>query len=171
MTKDKNTKDKKTEETPAAEVEARPAAAPVGWDPFERLGMAEFFNRLPSWFGTAWSERPSMGVADIKVEEYMEDDELVIRGEIPGVNPAEDIEISVDNGRLAIKATREKRTETDDNGYRSEFHYGSFGRVITLPSGVDADDIKAAYTDGILEVRVPVDTDSSRSRKIEIAHS
>lgn len=40
--------------------------------------------------------------------------------------------------------------------FRSEFHYGSFSRSIPLPDGVKDEDIKAGYTDGVLEVRTPL---------------
>jgi HSP20 family protein len=64
----------------------------------------------------------------------------------------------VEQGHLIIKGERHEHDESDDNDtYRSEFQYGAFHRVLTLPSGARADDITASYRDGILEVRIPVD--------------
>ena len=48
--------------------------------------------------------------------------------------------------------------ETKHNsGFHSEFHYGSFRRTLTVPPGTETDDVEANYSEGILEVRVPVD--------------
>ncbi|NNE73199.1 MAG: Hsp20/alpha crystallin family protein [Acidimicrobiales bacterium] len=105
----------------------------------------------------------------IKVEQFTDDDEIVIRAEIPGVDPDEDIEVSVTDNRLTISAHREQREESkDDDGFRSEFRYGSFQRVLTLPPGADADDVSATYDDGILEVRVTPDTKAAESAKVAI---
>ena len=112
----------------------------------------------------------------IPVEEFVDDDTLVIRAELPGVDADEDIDITVDDGRLSIDARRERREETEEDGrFRSEFHYGSFRRTMSLPKGTEADDVKAEYRDGILEVRVPfsVETEEEEAErtKVPITHS
>ena len=118
-----------------------------------------FRDMLRDFFGGgALAERFAEGRADVmRLEEFVEDDTCVIRAEIPDVDPDKDIEISVSDGILRVRAHREQRSE-DKRGesYRSEFQYGSLQRTIQLPEGVSADDIKAAYKDGILEVRVPI---------------
>ena len=91
----------------------------------------------------------------LRVEEVHEDDALVIRVEIPGIDPDKDISVDVTDHTLRISATREERSEDKKNGYRSEFRYGEFRRSLVLPTGVDTDSVKAEYKDGILEVRVP----------------
>ena len=92
----------------------------------------------------------------IKIEEYVDDETLVVRAELPGVDPDKDIDITVDDGRLVIRGERTSKTEDDTDGYRSEFRYGSFSRVVPLPEGADLETIAATYEDGILEVRVPM---------------
>ena len=94
-----------------------------------------------------------------------------MRAEIPGVDPEQDVEISVNHGRLSIRAEREERSEKTEDGYHSEFRYGSFARVLTLPEGAKADDISASYTDGVLEVRVPIDESSGTRKAIPITRS
>lgn len=92
----------------------------------------------------------------MRVEEYLEGDACVIRAELPGIDPDRDVEISVENGVLHLRAEREERTEEEQpDGYRSEFHYGSLTRSIRLPDGATDADVTATYQDGILEVRVP----------------
>jgi len=78
----------------------------------------------------------------------------------------------VADGVLTITAERrEEMTEGEQGkaGYRSEFHYGSFRRHITLPTGAGAGDIKARYDKGVLEVRVPVAQASAEPTKVPIS--
>ena len=92
----------------------------------------------------------------MRVEEVVDDETMVIRAEMPGIDPERDVEISVSDGFLHIHAEREERTEEErQNGYRSEFRYGTFERSLELPEGTVDSDITATYKDGILEVRVP----------------
>lgn len=105
----------------------------------------------------------------MKVEEYVEDGTVIIRAEMPGIDPEKDVDISIDGGILHLKAHREEKTEEDKpEGYRSEFHYGSFERSIRLPSGVSEKDITASYKDGILEVRVPAPQVAPPTAKIAV---
>jgi HSP20 family protein len=95
--------------------------------------------------------------APIRVEEFVDDKTLVVRAEMPGVDPDKDIEVTMDDGFLRIRAERQEKEEHKDKGsYRSEFRYGSFSRNIPLPDGVKEEDIKATYTNGVLEVRTPL---------------
>ena len=93
----------------------------------------------------------------MRVDEYRENETLVVRAEMPGMDPAKDMEITVSDGILHISAERrdEKRDEGKDY-YRQELRYGSFSRDLPLPEGVKESDVKASYRDGILEVRVPM---------------
>ena len=89
----------------------------------------------------------------IRVEDELKDGGYELRAEIPGVDPDKDVDISVRDGVLTIKAERTEKTESTG---RSEFSYGSFVRAVTLPPGADEDAIKASYDKGILTVSVPV---------------
>ena len=112
--------------------------------------------------------------APIRVEELVDNGQLIIRAELPGVDPDKDIEVSVDDGVLTIKAERrQEKEEKDDGRYRSEFHYGSFMRRIQLPEGTQAEVISAQYRNGVLEVRMPqpVGAASADSRRIPIERS
>ena len=91
--------------------------------------------------------------ATIKVEEFTRDGRFVVRAELPGIDPEKDVDVSVTDGMLTIRAER-KEEHTEER--RSEFVYGRFVRTLTLPSGVDESAITAEYKDGILEVSVPM---------------
>lgn len=104
----------------------------------------------------------------LRLEQTQHDGQLILRLEIPGVDPDEDIDITLEDDILTIDARREERHEEE---FRSEFRYGRLQRSITLPQGVDEEDISAAYVDGILEIAVTMPTESSGaapSRRISI---
>lgn len=109
----------------------------------------------------------------IRVEEVREDDEVVVRAEVPGIDPDEDIELTVDDGVLGIRVHRERREEaTDDDRVRTEFQYGTFVRRVPLAPGVTGDDITATYTDGILEIRARVpEIEEPEPRQIPITRA
>ncbi len=92
----------------------------------------------------------------LPVEELRDGDTIVVRAEIPDVDPEKDIDITTDGGVARIHARREQKTKkTEDTGYRTEFRYGEFTREIALPEGVNPEDVTATYKNGILEVRIP----------------
>jgi HSP20 family protein len=106
---------------------------------------------------------------DMRVEEFVDDDKLVVRAELPGIDPDRDIEIDVRDHTLRIRADRRQEVHDAEGGrYHSEFHYGSFTRMVPLASSVSEKDVKASYRDGILEVRVPIDKKEAKTKKIPI---
>ncbi|MET1020904.1 MAG: Hsp20/alpha crystallin family protein [Arthrobacter sp.] len=107
----------------------------------------------------------------IKVEQFQDGDTLVVRAEVPGVDPDKDVDVSVSDGMLHIKAEREERFEGKSRvGYRSEFRYGSFTRSLPLPPGTSEEGITATYKNGVLEVRAPAPPTppESTAKKIRI---
>ena len=116
--------------------------APLVWP-------GDMFRRFvdPDWFDSGW----------LRIEEFHDGDNLVVKAEIPGIDPEKDVEITVTGDVLRVHAKREEKSETTKAGnYRSEFRYGSFDRDVILPQGVDAASIEATYADGILTVKVPI---------------
>lgn len=109
----------------------------------------------------------------LRVEEFVEDKTLVIRAELPDVDPDKDVELSVTDGTLHIRAERQEKSERKEkDSYRSEFRYGSFVRNVALPAGCKEDDIQASYKDGVLEIRVPVaDETESVAVRVPITRS
>jgi HSP20 family protein len=108
----------------------------------------------------------------LRVEEFRDGDTFVIRGELPGIDPDRDVELSLSDGVLRISARREERKEhKGDDGFRTEFRYGTFVRNVVLPPGVREEDIKASYKDGILEVRIPMPQEEKEpeAKKIPIS--
>ena len=107
--------------------------------------------------------------AALRVEEYQDGNTLMVKAEMPGIDPDKDVDISVSDGVLHIQAERQETTEhKEKGGYRTEFRYGSFARDIPLPSGSKDSDVSASYRDGVLEVRVPVAERSETTSKIQV---
>jgi HSP20 family protein len=107
----------------------------------------------------------------IRVEEYREDGTLVIRADLPGIDPDKDVELTVSGGTLHIQAERREEEKREEKGYvRQELRYGSLSRSLPLPEGVTGDDITATYKDGVLEIRVP-EPKREGARKIAISKS
>jgi HSP20 family protein len=137
------------------------AAAPA---PVEEHGLLDWLHR-PSWLQT-------FTATPIRIEQDVDKDRVTVRAELPGIDPDQDVEINVSDGMLQIRAERRERTSEEHGGHRhSEFHYGSFARVISLPAGADADDVKATYHDGILEVVVPVDAKQAEATRVAVTRT
>jgi HSP20 family protein len=126
--------------------------------PFSRMDRLfdEWFRSLPMRrpFGLAW-DWP--GEELIRVDEFRDGDTQVIRAELPGIDPAKDVQITAADGMLTIKAERRIEQDREDKGYtRHELRYGAMARTLPLPENVAEGDISASYKDGLLEIRVPV---------------
>ena len=107
----------------------------------------------------------------LRVEEYRDGGSMVVKAEVPGINPEKDVDITLSGDELQIQVRHEEKSEhKDKRGYRSEFRYGTFSRTVKLPTAVTEQDVNASYTDGVLEVRIPMPEQSEKqSRKIPIS--
>lgn len=122
---------------------------------FDRL-FDEWTKALP-FRGALEAWRPSQFEEVIRVDEFREGDTLVVRAELPGIDPEKDVEVTVTDGMLHIEAQRREEERQESAGYlRRELRYGSFNRTLGLPEGVTESDVTATFKDGILEVRVQV---------------
>jgi HSP20 family protein len=82
------------------------------------------------------------------------ENEVVYAFDLPGI-PEEKIAVELEDGTLSVSAEREREeTSSQDGFHRYERHFGSFERTIALPAGVTEADIKASYSNGVLELRV-----------------
>lgn len=87
----------------------------------------------------------------IPVEQYPDGTGYIIRLEVPGIDPASDLTVSVETGTVIVRA---ERRDNAPEGRQTEFRYGIFARHIALPLGADARDVSASCRDGILTVRI-----------------
>ena len=92
------------------------------------------------------------------VESFVEDEELVIRADLPGLDP-EHLEASVRGDLLMIKAERKgnrNRGRREGAYLHREIAYGSLEREIRLPAGAQTAAIEASYANGVLEIKMPI---------------
>ena len=112
------------------------------------------FPDLADWLESPWTGPPPFLASQaFRLEETIQDNRYIIRAELPGLDPENEIEVTVDGRLLTIRGERRRQ----DNGpNRSEFRYGSLARAVRLPARVDAADVTARYDKGVLEVSFPL---------------
>jgi HSP20 family protein len=119
-------------------------------DLFERL----FGDWTWRWDGGSVGSAPAVDMLDRR-------NEVILRVDVPGLRE-KDITVNVSNGVLTIcGARKEEREEHDEDYYCAERWTGAFSRSVTLPSGIDADGIKATLKHGVLEIRLPKTKDAA----------
>ena len=139
--------------------------APTGGtrDPFSLLRQmtSELDRAFENWPSFRWPSfgqlaTPESVVWSPKIDVFERDNRLVTRVDLPGMKK-EDVLVEVTDGHLALSGERKReKEEKKDNVYRSEREYGSFYRAVPLPEGVKLEDVKATFSDGVLEVSVPL---------------
>jgi len=135
--------------------------------PVQRRAVSLFpeFSELFAGFPSLAGLRPVFDPRVMKLEDEIKDGRYVVRAEMPGVDPAKDIDITVRDGQLTIKAERSEKKDFDG---RSEFSYGSFIRTVSLPPGADEDSIEATYDQGILTVSVAISEPKPAERRVQV---
>jgi HSP20 family molecular chaperone IbpA len=127
------------------------------------------FPDLAGWLEAPWTGPPPFLTGQVfRLEETIEDKCYVIRAELPGLDPQNDIEITVDGRILTIRA---ERRQQDGGPYRSEFRYGSLTRAVRLPARIDPADVTARYDKGVLEISIPVGVVKPEGTQIPITNA
>lgn len=96
-------------------------------------------------------------------------DDVVLRFDLPGIDP-DSIEVTVDRGVLSVTARREEEFGEDERVFVRERVMGAFTRRVYLSEHLDAEAIEAAYTNGVLAVRIPV-LERAKPRKVAVQQS
>jgi HSP20 family protein len=101
------------------------------------------------------------------VDIYEQDGNIVMKAELPGVDP-KSVDIRLENNTLTLQGERKLDKEVKQDSYhRVERSYGAFSRSFTLPSVVDQGSIKAEYKDGVLKLTLPK-REEAKPRQIQI---
>jgi HSP20 family protein len=116
-------------------------------DPFREL--ASFFENFTEPTG---KDQLAAGNFVPPVDVYEDEQNLVLKLEVPGVNES-DINVSVENNTLTVQGERKfEKEEKEENFHRIERRYGSFLRTFRLPNTVDSEKVEASYDKGILKI-------------------
>lgn len=130
----------------------------VRWEPFRDLVTTqERFNRLfNESFSRLFGDEEGLGRAwTPAVDVFENDNNYVLKAELPGVDP-KDVEVRVEDNTLYLKGERKFEKETkEENYHRVERSYGSFARSFALPGSIDSDKVQAEYKDGLLTLTIP----------------
>ena len=131
-------------------------------------GLEGLHHDIDALFDGVFGSRDVAPVADWtpRVDTFTKGDNLVVRADLPGVDPKE-VDIALEGNILTVSG--ERKTETEDSNYR-EVSYGRFERRIRVPNGTDPAKIAAKYTNGVLEVSVPLPKPVSRKVPVEVAN-
>lgn len=119
-------------------------------------GRSEFDEIVQRFFGQDPSAPvwPSGGYS-VPTDVFHTDDRLVIRMDLPGVDPDE-VEVTVQESTLLINGRRRFPFEADKVRFtRRGTFYGDFTQRVALGKGLDVEQIAARFDNGVLEVAIP----------------
>lgn len=153
----------------------------IEWNPFRDLerirsdfdGLMERF-----WRKAPWPAEFEEALLSPRIESFVEEGKLTIRADLPGIDP-KNIEVNVSGNELNLRAKRREEHETKKRNFlKREVQYGSYEYSMELPKGLKAEDLKASYKDGVLELtatmpkelapkEVKVHIEGEEPRKIE----
>ena len=136
-------------------------------DPFEEFGrMRREMDRLANVFSGRTPREQIAGVFPL-INLTEDSDNFYVRAELPGIK-AGDLDISVTGGGLSISGERMIPAESEQAKYhRREREAGKFSRVVTLPSQIDTDKVRASSTDGVLTITLPK-SEAARPKQITV---
>ncbi|MGK7943666.1 MAG: Hsp20/alpha crystallin family protein [Microcystaceae cyanobacterium] len=103
-----------------------------------------------------WDWKELEGLSFTPAAEISEtEDAVLLKLEVPGMK-AKDLDIQVSKDTVSVTGERKVENHSEDKGAtRSEFRYGKFQRIISLPALVQNTNVKAEYKDGILHLTLP----------------
>jgi HSP20 family protein len=131
----------------------------TGLTPFAGSGFAPLFGlrrEIDRLFDTAFGGETATARWAPAVDVREDNKEIALDVELPGIKP-ENVDISVENGILTLTGEKSvERKEGEEGRYHVvERSYGSFMRSFQLPQGIDENQIKADFHDGVLTIRIP----------------
>jgi HSP20 family protein len=139
--------------------------------PMTELSMMDcgLKNIMASVLNEGNAERPrfSRFLRPSETEIFSKDNQLYYRLPLPGID-LKDIELSVENNVLKVKAERRQPSQVDEKDWHARsFHYGHFEQTCALPKDANPEEVSADFKNGVLEIRVPINK-AVLSRKIEV---
>ncbi|MFP4644922.1 MAG: Hsp20/alpha crystallin family protein [Spirochaetales bacterium] len=139
-----------------------------GWAPSNELRrLQDEINSLFNFDG--WDFAP--GLFDRNMAPALDmvenTDDFVVTVDLPGVSQ-DDVDLSVADNVLTIKGEKKGESESEERNYfRKETWQGSFQRTVSLPQGVDPDNVQAEMKNGVLSITLPK-REEAKPRKINV---
>src|SRR5512145_2224754 len=125
------------------------------WDPIrDMITMRQAVDRMLDETFARGSETRGTGAWLLPMDAYIADDAIVIRADVPGLNP-EDLDITLEGDTLAIRGEI-KRTEDEGRKYvLLERPSGKFERTLSINTPIDHDKVDANFKNGVLTLTLP----------------
>lgn len=112
-------------------------------------------------------EREEPGAAQLTVDVYQNDSDIMIRALVAGVRP-EDLDIAITRDMVTIQGKRVDQKEVSEDGYvYRELYWGAFARTIVLPAEIDVDSAEASEKHGLLTLKLPK-INKNRQTKLKV---
>ena len=126
------------------------------WEPLRELRQMEnTMNRLWRGFGGLPDYPGGEEQWNIAIDVIRKPEEIEVKASVPGIKP-EDIDVSVEDNVLMIKAEKKTESEHKDAAYLvKEMTSGSYYRALRLPETVDTAKIGCEYENGVLSISLP----------------
>jgi len=136
------------------------------WQPFAEIETIR--QQLDKAFDQLAATRDNSEATWMPAVEFVDaGDNFVLKAQLPGIDP-KDVDIQVTREAISISGERRYENTDEKSGYvRSEFRYGKFHRVLTLPAHIQNDSVQAEYKDGILMLTLPKVTEA-RNKVVKI---
>lgn len=138
----------------------------LSWSPFSL--MRRMMEDMDQMFGGTDLQTRGQRMWAPVIEVSERDNNLVVCAELPGLNK-EDVRLEATDDALIIEGERKQENKSEEGGvHRSERIYGRFYRAIPLPDGAQAEQAKAKFNNGVLEVSIPLSQPKSNRRQIPV---
>lgn len=146
----------------------------AGLIPFNRkrndvanTGFEDFSNMIDDFFTGSWPLQRSLAADTFKIDIQDNDPEYTIEAELPGVKK-EDVEITLNEGRLNISVKKEEVSEDKNKKYiHRERKYAQMSRSIFL-ADANEESVQAKLEEGVLTIKVPKKEQVDTSKRIII---
>lgn len=128
------------------------------WEPFNELvSLRDAMDRLfeDSFVQPGWGWIAPLRSADLAIDMFEKDNEVVVKATLPGIKP-EEVDVKITGDTLTIRGEAKEENEVKEENYiRKERRYGAFLRSVTLPSGLKTDKAEAKFENGVLTLTIP----------------
>jgi len=131
----------------------------------EMQRIQERMNRLVETGGQSGAKTGAPGEVVMPLADVKEtDDSVVVTMDLPGVDK-NDVDITVTDDNLTVRATKTASMETEQEGYhKKERTFARFERTVALPVAVKSDEARARLNNGVLEITLPKEVVTSKKR-------
>lgn len=130
-------------------------------------GFEDFYNMLDDFFTSPLSKNRNLMNDSFKMDIKDKEDKYVVEADLPGVNK-EEVDISLNEGRLTISIEREEKQEQEEKEYiHRERRYSSMTRSVYL-GDIQEEGISAKLEEGVLCIEIPKGKEEEKTKKIPI---